>query len=134
MPVAGVAGVGHEHFVARVDQRQAGQLQCGRGASGDHNAAGGNVDTKAAGVPVADAFAQGGQAGGLGVLAVALADGALGCGLHQWRGGEIGLADVQKHHGRIGVRHAAAQLGGGLGHFHHIKRLYFFGAARDLHF
>ena len=30
MPVAGIARVGHEDLVARVDQRQAGQLQRGR--------------------------------------------------------------------------------------------------------
>jgi len=40
MAVARVAGVGHQHLVARLDQRQAGQLQGRRGACGDHDAAG----------------------------------------------------------------------------------------------
>ena len=133
MPVARVAGVGHEHFVARVDQRQAGQLQRSRRTGGDHNAAGGHVHAEAAGVPGADARAQRGQTGGLGVLAVALGNGAQRSLLHQRRGSEIGLANVQEHHGRIGVRHAGAQLRRGLGHLHHIKRRDVLGAARDLH-
>jgi hypothetical protein len=47
MAVAGVARVGHQHFVAGVDQRQAGQLQRGRGAGRDHDAARRHVHAKA---------------------------------------------------------------------------------------
>ena len=53
---------------------------------------------EAAGIPIADAFAQDRQAGGLGVLCAAIAYGFF-CGLtHQGRRREVWLADVQEDH------------------------------------
>ena len=56
--VAGVAGVGHQHFITGFDQGQAGQLQRRRCASSDHDATRRHVHAKAAGIPGADALAQ----------------------------------------------------------------------------
>jgi hypothetical protein len=53
---------------------------------------------QSAGVPAADALAQRGQAGGLGVLGAAVAEWHARRFLHQRRRGEIGLADVQEDH------------------------------------
>ena len=74
--VAGVAGVGHQHFVARVDQRQAGQVQRGRGASRDHDAPCRNVHPEAAFgyQPLSVRAARAGP-GGVGVLGGTVADG-----------------------------------------------------------
>ena len=46
MPVARIARVGHQDFVAGLDQGQAGQLQRGRCAGRDDDAAGRHVDAK----------------------------------------------------------------------------------------
>ena len=60
MPVARIARVGHQDFIARLDQGKAGKLQRGRCACRDDDAAGGHVGTKARRIPAADALAQGG--------------------------------------------------------------------------
>ena len=129
MAVAGVAGVGHQHLVALVDQRQAGQLQRGRGAGRDDDAPGRHIHAKAAGVPGTDALAQLGQARCLGVLGATVADGALGSLLHQGRGAEVGFANVQIDHGRVAGAGLAGHLLCVLGHFHDIERLDALGAA-----
>ena len=133
MAVAGVAGVGHQHFVARIDQGQASQLQGSRCACRYHNALRGNVQPEALRIPAADALTQRGQPGGLGVLRQPGADGPLGGLLHQWRGSEVRFADVQKNHGRGRVRYLSSQLAGGLGHFHDVKRIDALGAAGQSH-
>ncbi|EKD96841.1 MAG: hypothetical protein ACD_23C01227G0001 [uncultured bacterium] len=48
--------------------------------------------------------------------------------LHQRRGGKVGLADVQKNHGRFSVRHLVCHGTSGFAHLHHIKRLNVLGA------
>ena len=69
----------------------------------------------------------------MGVLGAAIADGAFSGGLHQGRCGEIGLTDIEKHHGLIAVPHFLRNALGGFGHLHHIKRLDALGALRDAH-
>ena len=64
-------------------------------------------------MPVAMAPALAGPEGG---VVVGGADDRLG-------GGEVRLADIEKHHGRIGVRHLCGQGRSCLGNLHHIKRL-----------
>ena len=108
--VAGVARVGHEDFIALVDECQTRQLQCGRCARSDHNAVGGHLHTKALRVPAADGLAQGVQAQSRGVLGLAGGDDCLCSGLHAGRSGEVGLANVQEHHGPVGVRDLAGFL------------------------
>jgi hypothetical protein len=98
MPVAGVARIGHQDLIPGVDQRQAGQLQRGRRAGGQHDAAGRDVHTEALRIPATDALAQRLKTRGLGVLGGTGLDGCDGRLLHPgWRG-EIGLADVQEDH------------------------------------
>ena len=133
LAVAGVAGVGHEDFVALVDQRQTGQLQRGRSASGDDDARWVDGHTPSRGVPAADGFAQGRQAGGWGVLGQALFNGALRRSLHQGWCGEVGLADVQGDHRRIARACARLQLAGGFGQLHHVERSHPLSALRELH-
>jgi hypothetical protein len=55
------------------------------------------------------AFAQRSRPDGVRVLGGAGAHGALGGFLHQRRGGEIGLADVQEHHRPVAARDLAGQ-------------------------
>ncbi|MOA30585.1 hypothetical protein D3C78_1516860 [compost metagenome] len=133
MAVAGVAGVGHEDFIAGIDQRQAGELQRGRGAGCHDNAARRYIHAKALGIPAADALAQRVQAQGRRVLGMAFGHGARRGLLHQRWCREIGFADVQKDHRFAGVSHFACQGLCCLGHFHHIKRLNPLGACRNLH-
>lgn len=83
MAVAGIAGIGHEDFVARVDGRQAGQLQRGRGAGRDHDAPRRHIHAEALRIPVADALAQLGQAQGRRVLRGAALHGTGRSLLHQ---------------------------------------------------
>jgi hypothetical protein len=47
--------------------------------------------------------------------------------------GEVGLADVQEDHRRVGTRRAARQLGRGLGALHHVERVDVVEAGRELH-
>ena len=76
VPVAGVAGVGHQHLVAGLEQRQAGQLQRRRRARGDDDARRVDVHAEARAVPAGDALAQRGQAGGVRVLRAAAVAGS----------------------------------------------------------
>ena len=78
MAVAGVARIRHQHLVAALDQRQAGELQRRRGARGDHDARRVDLHAEALRVPLRDALAQRREAGGVGVLRAAVADGPLG--------------------------------------------------------
>ena len=133
MAVAGVAGVGHEDFIALVHQRQAGQLKRCRRARRDHDAAGWHPQAKTLRIPAADGLAQCVQAQGGGVLGLAGRDDGLCCRLHTGRGGEVGLANVQKHHRPVGVRDLAGFLRSRFGHFHHPKRLDPLGSFRDAH-
>ena len=133
MAVAGVAGVGHEDFITGLNQRQAGQLQRGRGAGRDHDAVCRNVHLKAALVPGADGLAQCLQPQGVGVLRGTVIDALRSCRLNLCGGGVVRLANVQKDHGFRAIGHLLGQLLGSLGHFHHIKRFDLFGARRKLH-
>ena len=131
--VARVAGIGHEHFIARIHQRQARQLQRSAGPGSDDDALGGNVQTKALRIPPADGLAQRGQAQRVGVLRGALGNRGL-CGMHHGgRGGEVGLANIEKDHGFGAVGHLGCQGLGGLGDFHDIKGLNLVGARSKLH-
>ena len=131
--VAGIAGVGHEDFIAPVNQCKAGQLQSRRSACGDHDAACGHLHVKALRVPAADGLPQGVEAERWGVLGVAGGDDGLCGGLHAGWGGEVGLTNIQEHHRPFGVRDLAGFLRSGLGHLHHPKGLNPFGSLGDAH-
>ncbi|MPN52327.1 hypothetical protein SDC9_199983 [bioreactor metagenome] len=131
--VAGVAGVGHQDLVARVDQRQAGKLQSRRGACGNDDAPRRHVNAKALGIPAADVLTQCVQAQRRGVLRQAGAYGAVGGLLNEGRGGEVGLADVQEDHRVVASSHFACQGLCGLGDFHHVERFDALGACGQFH-
>ena len=133
LAVARVAGVGQQDFVAIVHQGHAGQVQCCRCTGGDHDAAWVNGQPPALGIPLADALAQSLQAQGVGVLGLPILDGLMGCRLHQGWGREVGLSDVERDHGAVGVCELLRQPRRGLSHFHHIKRLNALGALRQFH-
>ena len=133
MAVTGVTRVGHEHFVAGINQGQTSQLQGGRGTRRDHNPMGGDLQAKARRVPVADAFAQGRQARGLGVLGLAIAHGFLGGLLNQRRCGEVRFANVEKNHRLVRLGDLLCQGRGRFGDLHHVERLNALSALRDLH-
>ena len=121
--VARVARVGQQHLVVAVDEREARELQRGRCAGGDDDAARRDVQAEARCVPAADALAQGDEAGRVGVLRPAGTNGTLGGFLHQRRGSEVRLADVEKDHRRLGTRRTARDLHRRLGALHHVERL-----------
>ncbi|MNT02102.1 hypothetical protein D3C72_1365900 [compost metagenome] len=131
--IAGVARIGHQNFVTRIDERQAHQLQRGRCARGDDDAAGRNINAKALRIPGRQRLAQRRNAQRRGVLRQAALDGLAGGFLHQGGRGEIRLADVQEDHGIGRARHLGRQCLGGLGHFHHIERFNAVGTVGNLH-
>ena len=133
MPIARVAGVRHEDLVAGLNQGHTRQVQGGGCSCRYNDSAGGDVNTKPTGVPVADAFAQAGQSSGWSVLRPSVLNRLLCCCLYQGRGGEVGFSDIQKNHGRIGVCDLLAQRGGGFGYLHDIEGLYPLCTRRDLH-
>ena len=128
MAVAGIAGIGHQHFVAFADQRGACQQQAGRGAGGDDDAARVDLDTVRAGVVRRDRLAQRRQAERVGVLGGAGADRVDRRLLHQFGGGEVRLADAHADHVDAGAR----QRAGRLDHLHHVERLDRMHALRHL--
>ena len=133
MPVARVARVRQQHLVVAIDQRMRHELQRGRRARGDDDAARRDVEAEALAVPARDALAQRREAGGVGVLGAAGPQRALGGFLHQRRRGEVGLADVEEDHRRVGARRAARELGRGLRALHHVEGLDVIEAGGELH-
>ena len=59
MPVARIAGVGHQHLVSRVDERAARERERGGGAGGDDDAFGVDVDSESVTVVARDRAAMG---------------------------------------------------------------------------
>ncbi len=117
MPVAGVAGVGHQHFRADLHQHGAGQQQRGRGTGGHHHAARRDVDPVHGLVIAGDGLAQRCDAQRAGVLGHAAAHGGLGGPHHGLGGGEVGLADPHVDD----VAPGALEFGGLLGQLHHVE-------------
>ena len=133
MAIARVARVRQQHLVAGLDQRQASQLQGGRSAGSDDDAAGRHIDAEALRVPAADALAQAVEPHRLRVLRGATVNRPGSGFLYQRRRGEVRLADIEENHRPAGVGHLARHRSGGFGDLHHIERLDAFGALRDPH-
>ena len=133
MPVARVAGVRHQHLVACLDQRKAGQLQRGRCTSRHDDATRFYINFKTRCIPGTDFFTQFAQACRLGVLGVAVGYRLGSSGLYQRRRCKVWLADVQKNHRLVSMFKLFGHGGCCLGNFHHIKRLYSLGALCDSH-
>ena len=127
MPVAGIARVRHQDLVARLEQREAGQLQRGGRARGDDDAIGIEGQVLRLAVPVGDALTQRPQSVGLRVGDATLGGEARGGVADGRAGAEVRLADVQVDHapaapGRIADRRAG-DLIGPFGAFHDIERI-----------
>jgi hypothetical protein len=131
LPVAGVARVRHQDLVAGLDQRQAGQLQGGRGAGRDDDAARRHrrrrsarryqplMRSRSAGRPVASVYC---------VRPARMARSAASC----TSGGAVksGSPMFRKIIGWSLRATSRASCAGGLGHFHHVEGLDAFGAPR----
>ena len=133
VPVAGIARVRHQDLVAGLDQRQAGQLQRRRSAGRDDDAPRRHVDAEALRIPAADALAQRLQAGGVGVLRRAVADGAAAASCTSGGAVKSGSPMFRKIIGRSVCATSRASLRSRLGHLHHVERLDAFGARGDPH-
>ena len=132
--VAGVARVGHQDLVAGFDQRQAGQLQRGRGAGRDDDAARRHVDAEALRIPAADALAQRGRGRWRACTACApsrMARAAASC----TSGGAVksGSPMFRKIIGRSVCATSRASCEAALAHLHHVEGLDALGALRDPH-
>ena len=132
VPVARVAGVWHQQFLAGVHHRQTGQLKRRRSPGRDDYAARRHVHAPALSVPAAQGLAQSGQARGAGVLGMPLSDGRFGGGLHPRRCREIRFADVEVDHPRRTGRQSGSQGMRLLGHLHDVKRIDLLRALRKL--
>jgi hypothetical protein len=118
MAVAGIRGVGHQHFVVALDQHRSGQQQRGRGAGGDDDALRRDVEVVHLPVMARDRRAQFGQAGGGRVLQAAVGHRPAGGHDHRGRGAEVRLTDAHADD-RTAL---ARQLGGQLADLHHVER------------
>ncbi|MNT34075.1 hypothetical protein D3C72_1700320 [compost metagenome] len=117
MPVAGVAGVGHQHLGADLDQHRARQQQRAGSAGGDDHAPRRDVQAVGGLVVAGDGLAQRVDAERTGVLRDAAAHGGFGRAHHRLGGGEVRLADAHVHDMAAG----ALQRGGLLGQLHHVE-------------
>ncbi len=118
MTVAGIAGIGQQHPIVRVDQQRGRQLQGAGSAGRDQNPSSGYLDAVTNPIVFADGAAQLRQSGGGGVAGATLRQRALAGGDDRGGGRKVRLADfhVDDRAARRFQFLGAGQQG------HHVKR------------